>query len=90
MAGRIVGWKEVERGDLRAVVVRSENARQSREEIMPIVTALRTEGLVPQGRQMAERLNSEGWTTRTGHAWTDVTVCKLLKKCEQERNGGEW
>jgi hypothetical protein len=37
-------------------------------------------------RQIADRLNEEGWTTPRKKEWNGLYVCRFLKQCE-EANG---
>lgn len=46
-------------------------------EICPLVLQLRTEGL--SLRQIANRLTAEGHKTRTGKAWNQVQVSRVLE-----------
>jgi DNA invertase Pin-like site-specific DNA recombinase len=81
---RLAGGKK---GRARASVVRSQLAQQAREEVAPIILGLKSEGLTLAA--IAERLNRDGWATRRGQPWRDVTVCKLLGKIEADEKGGE-
>lgn len=61
-----------------AVKVRQENAAQAYTDLLPMIAGLKGEGL--SLRQIAERLNAEGHTTRRGRPWNPVQVARVLER----------
>jgi DNA invertase Pin-like site-specific DNA recombinase len=70
------------RGRAKSAEVRSAAARTAREELAPIVTELRAEGLTLD--QVATRLNEQGLQTRRGRPLTGANVCLLLQGLSKE------
>jgi DNA invertase Pin-like site-specific DNA recombinase len=65
------------RGTAAARTVNVQAAKEFRDGIAPLVLRLKSEeGLT--NRQIAERLNSLGYATRRGMAWTLFTVSQVL------------
>lgn len=71
------------RGRKRSAEVRRQNAAKSHAELCPLMIALRDEGLTL--KQIAARLNADGFLTPTGKPWHEVYVCRFLKQCETEK-----
>ena len=59
----------------RAGEVAREKAADAYADLAPSITAMRAEGL--SLRQIAERLNEEGHTTRRGKEWNQVQVRRI-------------
>lgn len=70
----------LKKGRTRSAKVQTELAQKAHAELRPIIAALRGQQLTLD--EIAERLNADGWTTRRGHKWNRVTVCKFLSKCK--------
>lgn len=68
-------------GAIAAAKSRTAAARDAYIDLMPTISGLRTEGL--SLRKIAERLNSEGHTTRRGKSWTEVQVNRLLQRADK-------
>jgi DNA invertase Pin-like site-specific DNA recombinase len=56
------------------------NANAAYTDLAPMVAELRAEGL--SLRQIADRLNADGQTTRRGAAWNQVQVKRVLDRAE--------
>jgi DNA invertase Pin-like site-specific DNA recombinase len=63
---------------IRGAETNREGARASYAGVLPKMTALRDAG--KSLRQIAEAMNAEGTTTRTGAAWTAVQVKRVLDR----------
>jgi DNA invertase Pin-like site-specific DNA recombinase len=61
-----------------AIRVKRDKAAEAYTDLLPAVQSLRTEGISLRG--IAERLNSEGHTTRRGRPWNPVQVARLLAR----------
>ncbi|HYV36910.1 MAG TPA: recombinase family protein [Gemmataceae bacterium] len=57
--------------------VRHESAAHAYTDLQPTVAALKSEGL--SLRAIAERLNTDGHTTRRGRPWNPVQVARVLE-----------
>ena len=66
-----------------AVKVRQAKAVEAYTDLLPNVTAMKAEGL--SLRAIAERLNTEGHTTRRGRPWNPVQVSRVLEHAEAAR-----
>ncbi len=67
-----------EKGARRAGEAHRRNADDAYRDVAPLVGELRGKGL--SQREIAERLNDEGYETRAGKPWGQVQVCRLLKR----------
>lgn len=56
----------------------AKNADDAYSDIAPMILEWSESGL--SQRQIAERLNAEGHTTRTGKQWNNVQVMRVLKR----------
>lgn len=63
-----------------AATVRTERAEQAYADILPAMTEMRANGMTLAA--IAERLNSEGHTTRRGKPWNPVQVSRVLVRVE--------
>jgi DNA invertase Pin-like site-specific DNA recombinase len=72
---RLVGAK---RGAVQSAAVRAKKARDAYADLLPIIKPLRDSGATLQA--IADRLNSEGHTTRQGKTWQPTQVMRLLGK----------
>jgi hypothetical protein len=61
-----------------AVKVRSENAKEAYTDLAPIMSGMRDEGVSLAG--IADKLNTEGHTTRRGKLWNPVQVARVLER----------
>lgn len=61
--------------------VASRNADEAYSDLFPIVNALKAEGL--SLRQIADKLNADGHTTRRGRPWNPVQVARVLARAEK-------
>ncbi len=68
------------RGNAHAVKAIKERALDAYADLAPMMQALRADGLCLAA--IADRLNREGHTTRTGAAWSAVQVMRALKRSE--------
>lgn len=59
-----------------AAAARTKAANAAYTDLFPTVTGLRSDGLTFQA--IAERLNADGHTTRTGKPWNHVQVMRVL------------
>jgi DNA invertase Pin-like site-specific DNA recombinase len=66
-----------------AVKVRQANAAEAYVDLVPVVSALRAEGLSLRG--IAAKLNEQGHTTRRGRPWNPVQVSVVLEYSEAAR-----
>lgn len=66
------------KGAERAALARSRNAVESYADLAPTMKGLRAEGLTLQS--IAEKLNSDGHTTRRGKPWNPVQVARVLER----------
>ena len=76
--GRRLTREDGVKGREKALEVRQANARAACSDLVPIVAALRAEGL--SLRQIADRLNAEGHTTRRGKPWNATQVARVLER----------
>lgn len=58
--------------------VMAKNAREAYSDLLPAIAQWRADGL--SQKQIADRLNSEGFTTSTGGIWHQGHVCQLIKR----------
>jgi DNA invertase Pin-like site-specific DNA recombinase len=65
------------KGRAVAARVKQEQAREAYTDLLPTIAGLKGEGL--SLRAIAERLNSEGHTTRHGRPWNPVQVARVLE-----------
>jgi DNA invertase Pin-like site-specific DNA recombinase len=68
----------LEKGREQAAIVNHERATEAYADLLPLVSELRTAGESLQG--IADRLNSEGHTTRRGKPWNPVQVSRVLER----------
>ncbi|MFO0964637.1 MAG: recombinase family protein [Gemmataceae bacterium] len=66
------------KGRLRSAEVRRQLSRKTEQEVLPVVVGMRAEGLTL--KEIAIRLNDQGWKTRQSKEWRPVHVCRLLKR----------
>jgi DNA invertase Pin-like site-specific DNA recombinase len=64
-------------GAVAAAQVRASAARNAYVDLVPLLEGFRAEGL--SLRQIAEKLNSEGHTTRRGKPWNAMQVGRVLR-----------
>lgn len=64
------------KGLAKAAVVRSQAAREAYSDLLPLMQDMKKAG--SSLRAIADRLNSEGHTTRRGSAWNQVQVKRVL------------
>ena len=76
--GRRLTADDAARGRERARAVRRANARAAVADLVPMMVALRAEGL--SLRAIADRLNDKGHTTRRGAAWNPMQVKRVLER----------
>jgi DNA invertase Pin-like site-specific DNA recombinase len=69
------------RGAQRAGEAVRKAADEAYSDLVPLVTGLRDKG--NSLRDIAERLNSEGHTTRRGRPWNAVQVSRVLQRAKQ-------
>jgi DNA invertase Pin-like site-specific DNA recombinase len=67
-----------ERGRAEAVKVIRQRARAELSDIIPLALQLRANGYTQA--EIADRLNQDGQVTRSGGAWGQVQVSRLLKR----------
>ncbi len=67
-----------ERGAIAATHARRANADAAYADLVPVVTALRTNGLSQAA--IADELNRLGHTTRRGKPWNQVQVARVLAR----------
>lgn len=65
-----------QKGQQAAGMVSSARAREAYDDIAPMMAQWRTEGLTL--RAIADRLNTEGYTTRNDAAWSATQVMRVL------------
>ncbi len=58
----------------------SRKADEAYSDLFPVVNGLKAEGL--SLREIADRLNAEGHTTRRGKPWNAVQVARVLERAE--------
>jgi DNA invertase Pin-like site-specific DNA recombinase len=56
----------------------AEQALEAYSDLLPMMTALRSQGLSLQA--IADRLNAEGHTTRRGKSWNSMQVSRVLER----------
>ncbi len=66
------------KGNAKGCVVQVERAMEDYADLLPMIRQLRTDGLTLQA--VADRLNADGHTTRTGKAWGQVQVKRVLDR----------
>jgi len=66
------------KGNARSTANQAKAALSVYSDLLPIIHQAKAEGL--SLRAIAERLNAEGHTTRTGKAWTQVQVKRVLDR----------
>ena len=66
------------RGSMEGNIAQSKQAVAEYADLLPIIVTLRSEGLSLQA--VADRLNSEGHTTRTGASWSPVQVKRVIDR----------
>jgi len=67
----------LEKARIASIKAKQEKAAEAYSDLIPAVKAMRAEGLAL--RAIAERLNSEGHTTRRGKPWNPVQVSRVLE-----------
>lgn len=65
-------------GGAKGFAVRSQSAREAYSDLLPLMQELKDAG--SSVRAIADRLNSEGHTTRRGAAWNQVQVKRVLER----------
>jgi DNA invertase Pin-like site-specific DNA recombinase len=68
----------IAKGRERSATARAAAAREAYADLVPMMTQWRAEGLALNG--IAERLNAEGHSTRTGKPWNPVQVMRVLQR----------
>src|SRR5207302_6263492 len=66
------------KGAQRAGVAVAKAAQEAYADLLPTMTELRDKGLALQA--IAEKLNTEGHTTRRGKPWNPVQVARVLER----------
>ena len=74
-AARLAGARA---GAKAGALARTKNATEAYADLLPAVTEMRAEGLTLQA--IAERLNTDGHTTRRGRPWNPVQVARVLER----------
>lgn len=64
------------KGNQAASVAVRENATKAYSDVAPVIRQFKAEGLTL--RAIADRLNADGHTTRTGKPWNQVQVMRVL------------
>jgi DNA invertase Pin-like site-specific DNA recombinase len=73
------------KGSQAGVIARQRQTSEAYQHLSPLIVELRTTGQTLQ--QIAERLNADGYVTRTGKAWNRVQVMRLLPKpCDSHQD----
>jgi hypothetical protein len=72
---RFVG---LEKARVQSVQVITQKAREAYADLLPAITRMKAQGLSP--RDIAEKLNAKGHTTRRGRPWNPVQVARVLKR----------
>jgi DNA invertase Pin-like site-specific DNA recombinase len=67
----------LEKGRAVSAAVRSQRAREAYADLQPIMAELRAGGASLQA--IADKLNSDGHTTRRGNQWTSMQVARVLQ-----------
>jgi DNA invertase Pin-like site-specific DNA recombinase len=68
----------VAKGRQRSAELRAKQASEAYTDVAPTVAELRTEGLSLQA--IADKLNGDGHSTRTGKPWNAVQVMRVLNR----------
>ncbi len=72
---RLAGLEKAREASGKAI---SAKAREAYADLAPVMLQWRTEGLTL--KQIGDRLNSEGHTTRRGKPWNQVQVARVLQR----------
>jgi DNA invertase Pin-like site-specific DNA recombinase len=70
------------KGQQLAAKARTDKANEAYADLYPLLTQLRQEGRTL--RQIAEALNTEGYTTRRGRPWNHVQVKLVLERAARQ------
>jgi DNA invertase Pin-like site-specific DNA recombinase len=73
----------IAKGRERSATARAKAASEAYADLAPTMTKWRAVGLTLDG--IAERLNAEGHSTRTGKPWNPVQVLRVLQRAEAAR-----
>jgi len=76
--GRTLSPTARARGTQIAAEVRAAKATEAYRELAPVIAELREAGFTL--RQIADRLNEQGLTTRRGRAWSPTQVSRVLDR----------
>jgi DNA invertase Pin-like site-specific DNA recombinase len=68
----------LEKARTQSVQVITQKARETYADLLPIMTRMKAQGL--SLREIAEKLNAKGHTTRRGRPWNPVQVARVLKR----------
>jgi DNA invertase Pin-like site-specific DNA recombinase len=74
----------LEKGRAVAIKVKRERALHAYADLAPVLSDLRVKGMTLQG--IADRLNSEGHTTRRGRPWSSMQVSRVLNGASSVRS----
>jgi DNA invertase Pin-like site-specific DNA recombinase len=75
----------LEKGRAASAAVRSQRAREAYADLQPIMAELRAGGASLQA--IADKLNTDGHTTRRGAAWNAMQVARVLDRATTEAKG---